>query len=706
MKDSTLRSESGNFIINGQNFAAKQLKETLISNVEEKETGLLEFSISSDEPYERWWGTEILSHKDDAVNLIRLNNSANILFNHHRDKYIAVCLKGWVEDGKTRVLTKWNLENADYTLPRQIYDDIAAEILKNSSVGYEINELTFKDVDTNKEIAVATKWIPFEGSIVTIPADYTVGVGRSYYDMGGAEAKKSAENHPGHQNQNLPPLSQQQDSRLEELINVRENSGSSLSEEKGMSGEAGTTLEVTREKDLSQERERSQQIFAVGHQYNCPDLAQKALTEGWSVAELRSQILDLGQKQKPVARTTDPIGMSQKEQQRYNFQKAINVALDKRGFVKSSFEKDIHDELVKRAKKANPNYQESENVLIPAYDLGVSKRSVAEGWYQLSKAGMRSYLNQIQQRDLLVGDPSSGGNLVETELLSERFIDIFRNKSILRRMGMQVLTGLVGSIDIPKQIAGATDGSSVYWVAEDTDVGKIDAKFGLVKFRPKNVGSYMYATRSMLLHSSIGIDNFIRRELAIALALGMDAAGLTGTGTNDQPLGIFNTPGVNPIIFGANGGVADWAKLVQFETKIAVANADESTMGWVLNPKSRGELKSRPKFNATGNETLWQMANGMTNQGYIAGYRAGVSNQVPSNLSKGTGTGLSAIALGDWSKFLCAEWGTYELAADPYDRFLAGGVRVRILHTCDMQALQEKAFSVATDMETPLSDAA
>ena len=67
---------------------------------------------------------------------------------------------------------------------------------------------------------------------------------------------------------------------------------------------------------------------------------------------------------------------------------------------------------------------------------------------------------------------------------------------------------------------------------------------------------------------------------------------------------------------------------------------------------------------------------------------------------------MSGAALGDWSRLVCAEWGTYELAADPYHKFLSGGVRVRIIHTCDIQTLQEKAFSVATDISTPYSDAA
>nr|MDJ0570266.1 phage major capsid protein [Pleurocapsa sp. MO_192.B19] len=427
--------------------------------------------------------------------------------------------------------------------------------------------------------------------------------------------------------------------------------------------------------------------------------------DGLNIFQARSLFLDQIQEQKPLARTTDPIGMNQSEQKRYSFVKAINAAVEG-NWQNAGFEKEIHDELVKQAKKTR-NYKETGNVLIPVNDLSINRTAAGQGFQELSRtAALRNHLNKLLTRDLQVGDPLFGGNLVETELLEERFIDIFRNRSIMRQMGMQSLTGLIGNVDIPKQIAGAVDGTSVYWVPEDADVGQIDAQFGLVKFRPKNVGAYMYVTRSMLLHSSIGMDNFIRRELAIALALGMDKAAIDGTGTNDEPLGILNTGGVNPIIFGANGAEPNWEKLVQFETAIATANADERTMGWVMNARMRGELKSRQKFAGTTGETLWQNAMVGSNEGYVNGYRAGVSNQIPGNLVKGTGTNLNALIFGDFSRLMCAEWGTYELAADPYHKFLAGGVRVRIIHTCDIQVTQEKAFSVATDVSTPFSDAA
>ncbi len=693
-QDVLIRSHGDVFLVGDRQIPKNNYRQIVLEKAEVAEDRKLELSVSSEQPYRRWWYYEKLEHTSSAIDLARFNDSANLLFNHNRDDYIGVIEKAWINNDEKKLINIVRFDTHD--LAERILSSVNNGIIRNVSIGYVIDELVLEkkskdDLNTYR----ATKWTPLETSLVTVPADASVGVGRSYFDLGGI--KRNWEN--------------------------SESNDNNISEEKSMGDENSTTLEVVSEANrrglggfpherpvqeadiLGKERERSEGILAAGHKYNCPELAQKAIKEGWSLAELRSQILESGHQQKPVARTTDPLGMNQKEKKRYSFVRAINAALEG-NFKNAGFEKEIHDELVKRAKQTR-NYKENGNVLIPVYDSSISREDVADAYRELSRsAATRNYLESLMQRDLQVGDPLFGGNLVETELLSERFIDIFRNRSIVRQMGMQSLTGLVGNVDIPKQTAGAVDGSSVYWVGEDADVGQIDTQFGLVKFRPKNVGAFMYVTRSMLLHSSIGMDNFIRRELAIALALGMDKAAIDGTGTGDEPLGLLNTGGVNPVIFGVDGDHPTWQKLVQFETKIATANADERTMGWVGNARMRGELKSREKFPGTTGLTLWQDAMQGTNQGYVNGYRFGVSNQIPGNLVKGAGTNLNALIFGDFSRLVCAEWGTYELAADPYHKFLSGGVRVRIIHTCDIQVTQEKAFSVATDVSTPYSDAA
>lgn len=140
-------------------------------------------SFSSEEPYERWWGVEILSHSEGAMDLTRLNSIGCVLFNHNRDKVIGKVLRAWVENNRGNAEIEFD-EDAESDV---IYQKVKNETLKGVSVGYMVTN--WETVAANKKSVdgrftgpcdIATKWEPFEVSIVSIPADPTVGVGRSH----------------------------------------------------------------------------------------------------------------------------------------------------------------------------------------------------------------------------------------------------------------------------------------------------------------------------------------------------------------------------------------------------------------------------------------------------------------------------------------------------------------------------------------------
>lgn len=139
-------------------------------------------SFSSEEPYERWWGVEILSHAEGAVDLTRLNAIGCVLFNHNREKVVGKVLRAWVENGRGYAEIEFDKD----TESEIIYQKVKSGTLKGVSVGYRVP--TWEEVAANKKSGdgrfcgpcdVATYWEPFEISIVSVPADPTVGVGRS-----------------------------------------------------------------------------------------------------------------------------------------------------------------------------------------------------------------------------------------------------------------------------------------------------------------------------------------------------------------------------------------------------------------------------------------------------------------------------------------------------------------------------------------------
>ena len=151
-------------------------------------------SFSSEEPYDRFWGTEILSHADGAVDLTRVNSIGVVLFTHDRNRVIGKILNAKVENNRGEAEIEFD-NDADSEI---VYQKVAGGTLKGVSVGYTVE--VWEDVAANKQssdgkftgpCSIATRWTPYEISIVSIPADPTVGVGRSKEQPGEASATET-----------------------------------------------------------------------------------------------------------------------------------------------------------------------------------------------------------------------------------------------------------------------------------------------------------------------------------------------------------------------------------------------------------------------------------------------------------------------------------------------------------------------------------
>ncbi|MFM7368936.1 MAG: phage major capsid protein [Sphaerospermopsis kisseleviana] len=223
----------------------------------------------------------------------------------------------------------------------------------------------------------------------------------------------------------------------------------------------------------------------------------------------------------------------------------------------------------------------------------------------------------------------------------------------------------------------------------------------MVQIRPKTVGVKSRFTRSMLLQSSIDIEAFVRQDLSDSMALGIDRAAIAGTGTSGQPTGILNQANVPTVALGTNGAAPTWASIVQMETELAQDNADVGSLGYLTNAKVRGKLKTTVK-NPVGTDSDWIWENGTDPViGMLNGYMAGVSNQVPSNLTKGTGTNLSAIIFGNFADILIGEWGVLEILPNPYGSgYDSGSIEIRALQTVDVQIRHPESFVEIIDAIT------
>lgn len=609
---------------------------------------VLRFSVASEEPYARWWGTEILSLEDGACDLIRLaSGRAMFLYNHDRSAYLAVIERAWIENAKLYIECRF----ASHALARQVYRDIKEGILTCTSIGYEI--LDWREVAPDEYRIVS--WCPLEASIVTIPADATVGYGRS--------VDRDLTPSP------IPLGNTESNSDPKPNVTI-------TAQERTMSGIAPV---LTREEEITE-------IRAMGDASKVPaKLIEVFIDAGCSVAEARHGIVEFRSKQlqTPID-GFNALGLSDKEQKRYSLSRGLLAQLDGKLEKDAPFEHECHRELEKVAEKAN--IKNRGGLLIPLADIR-SRLDVND-----PRTGL-----PVLQRDKYQATSTDavGGALIYTE--GAPLIELLRPLTMVMRLGPRMLTGLVSNIQIPRQISGSTG----YWIAEDDNTTESEATFDFISLAPKTAASLSVYTRQFLLQATQipSVEEFVRTDLMLGMAQTIDVAAISGAGSGGVPLGILNLSGVNSVIGGTNGAAPTWASIVSFKTKVSNSNANMLPgKAWLINPSVEGTLRTTPKV-AQHPEYIYN--DGPDPEvGRILGYPAYCSNNVPSNLTKGTGTNLSAAVFGAWSEMIVGMWSIMEMMADPYTKFASGGIRVRAFQSIDLQYRHAKAFAIQTDLIT------
>jgi HK97 family phage prohead protease len=135
----------------------------------------VEIAFSSEAPVERYFGTEVLGHEATNVRLGRLNNGGAVLVEHDRRDQVGVVVKASIDkDRKGRATIRFGKS----ARAEEIFQDVKDGIRRLVSVGYRIHKQETKNEAGGVESVRVTDWEPFELSLVSIPADDSVGVGR------------------------------------------------------------------------------------------------------------------------------------------------------------------------------------------------------------------------------------------------------------------------------------------------------------------------------------------------------------------------------------------------------------------------------------------------------------------------------------------------------------------------------------------------
>ncbi len=285
-----------------------------------------------------------------------------------------------------------------------------------------------------------------------------------------------------------------------------------------------------------------------------------------------------------------------------------------------------------------------------------------------------------------ITNPADGGNLAHT--MPVMYFEALSNALVLPSLGATFLPGLNGYLPI---VRGSLFDAE--WLPEGTGSTTVKAQYGKILMQAKRVCAAGVFSKQLLIQTSLGVENMILNGLVNANAQAIQTAIINGLAANDQPVGILTTEGIAIVPGGDNGIAIDWSHIVALETAVALVNADIGSLGYLTNAKVRGKLKNTLK-SAGAPAYCWEGAE-------VNGYKAAVTNAVPSNLSKGTSVeNCSAIIFGNWKDLLIGSWGGLDVVVDPYTLADKSELRIIVNSFADAAISNPASFSMMKDVLT------
>ncbi len=549
---------------------------------------LVEASLSSETPVDRDGYSEILDHAADSVDLERARDGLPLLLHHNPESVVGVVEGIKVIGNKLRGLLRFGKGR----LANEVWEDVKDGILRNVSIGYSILA-----TEPDGETVRVKRWKPLEASLVSIPADASVGIGRSI--------------------------------TMEKVETAATESGKT---------------------ERRSENSRVREILALGRIHDCRDEAETAVTEGTPLDAFRGKMLErYSAAAKPIYQPADTEWAARE----FSLSKLIAHEID--NSVDAGYEIEVSQELARRSGKS------------------------PKGRYIPSSA--------MATRTTLTS--SNTGNWIGTEHRPDQFIELLRPESAVIAAGARVHSGLQQDVSIPK----ITGGSSASFVAEGSAASESTPTVGAVTLSPKHMSARVSYSRQLLLQGLPDVEVTLTGDLRQQLGTKLDEVAIEGGGTN-EPTGIMQTSGVGSVALGTNGAAPDLAMLANLIKEIGVDNALAGRLAYLTNSKVVSKLRQTAKVSSTDSVML------INEVMSIFGYNVIESNNVPSDLTKGSGSSLSAMIFGNFNDLLIGEFGPIDVIVDPYTNADTGNVSVIAHMAVDVAVRHAESFAICTDIVT------
>lgn len=636
--------------------------------VESGDDRIVELAFSSEAPYSRIYTDqngdpvelkEILVHDKDAVDLNVLNDKASLLFNHEFDNHIGVVVPGSAridEDGVGRALVQFSKVGQ---LANETFEKVKEGTMSKVSVGYTVLE---GHADFSKGVYYVTKWQPYEISIVSVPADSSVGVGRSLNTITD-EPANNEENREVEVETEIKPeeeIRSEENKEQEELNNEESNSGT---------GDRSDRSETVEEEKVTPEETRSEEE-------NKNENSEELNTDTQESDDERQNNTETGEEEKPVE-VEKPFERSQEDTDEIRaIGKHLNIsedeiqrAIEDKEITVESFKQRALNNITesKTFAKGKNNMTDTIKTLENRFDLSVAMRSLAEGKalngaeaeYSQEMARKAAQRGRAQRGNSVFVPTSALAPVAGTEIRNDSFVELLMKKSVLGSLGVNVLSGLTAPIAVPRMSEGALDAFG--FVAENGVSQNSDVKFDNVPMSLHTFTGGVPVTRqAMLTMPNIGalIAEHILKASRIKLEQAILSAGANANARDGIVKQLTDAGLVTETALTYKAFLAEIAKLTD-------AGVDEAAIKFAM----RGALKA-------------DLASTLRDEG-VSGYIIGENDKLANRPVHSSGV-LEAgqILVGDFSAITIGEWEGLEIDLDDTTFRSQGAIVPRVW--CDL----------------------
>ncbi|MYF97788.1 phage major capsid protein [Candidatus Poribacteria bacterium] len=694
-------------------------------DIKENDNRTVEVVFSAGAEYRQWWGREKLDVSGCRLDRLKMPY-APVLLNHNRDLVVGTVESAEVGTEEARASLRFSKSPKG----EEVYQDILDKILGQISNGYRILKYEIDETNPKDPLYIIKEWEPFEISIVAYAADPGASVRDGYLnplqpnpDDSGGENLPPVPEGENREETDMDPkelLKIAKDAGLPELgMRAIENDWSKETLEAVIANEQARSAEPTSDpppegdplpegerggepesdpeggkppesgerggnpgasdpppegerggeeggdpEGAEADKTRVTRIYEIGAEHGERDMAMEAITDpNCSIEVFQQRILEKQKRVKELAqaerRIPERITIDPKDQANFRISDLLYSLANGKTTKRGGKELEICEE--ETALRTKLGIQ-TEGTPIPQQIFS------DHGLYTANRA------LYLAHRILEAGTDTKGGHTIDDELLADSFIDILLEYTVATQLVTR-MDDLQGNITFPRQDARAV----AQFVGEVQAATEQNPTFEIVTMSPKHLRAWTEVSTTLLHQSSISVENFIRRDLARAIAKAMDQAILTGTGTNNQPTGIESLGSkLNSVKWPADASDEtsfDYDSVLNCEEQLANDDALMGRLAWVADPKVRRYGRKTAELGSGTSRPIWQ--NNM-----MCDYPAYVTTQCAAETAY----------LANWSEMILGCWGGLDVMYNPYSKDKEGIGRFTIGQMCDLAARHAQSF--------------